>query len=169
MSVRAPDTTDVSPEQPALRCWLLVAPLDLVAELRASGCCQAGNGSAELLHEMRPGDWLVYYCGHEGLSSGQPCRLFSALGRVGDGQAYAQRLPDGRNVTRRAVEYLDPVQSVDILPLLAQLKLTAASSRRWGQILARPVQEIGCSDMALIAQAMGLEAAAAQICGAFAY
>lgn len=151
------------------RCWLIVAPLDQVEELRALGCCQAGNGNVELLREMRAGDWLVYYSGREGSGSSEPARLFSALGRIADNETYRKVLDDGRAVERRHVDYLEHSQSVDILPLLPKLSLTAASSRRWGAVLSSSFLEIKCSDMALIAHAMGLEAEAAQICGAFAY
>ncbi|MCC7476984.1 EVE domain-containing protein [bacterium] len=155
--------------QEGARCWLLVAPLEQVRALQRAGICQAGNGGAELLRSMRGGDWLVYYSGYEGAQSRQPCRLFSAAGRVGDGEAGRWQLPDGRLVERRRVEYFEPAQMADILPLLPQLSLTAATSRRWGAVLSSPVMEISASDMALIVQAMGLEDVAAQICGAFAY
>jgi hypothetical protein len=97
----------------------------------------------------------VYYSARLEFAGREPCKAFTALGRVADDEIFQVRTSGGFSPYRRRMVY-QPVHDAPIRPLLAYLSFIP-DQRRWGARLRFGHLEISASDFAVIAAAMGAE------------
>jgi hypothetical protein len=138
------------------RFWLGVVSREHVERGVAGGFAQLCHGRAAPLRRMRAGDWLVYYSPTTRLGGGEPCRSFTALGRVAEGDPFPFAMSEDFCPFRRAVDFL-PVRPAPIGPLLPELSFIP-DKRRWGFPFRRGHLELPADDFMLIARAMGVPA-----------
>ncbi|MBV9879452.1 MAG: EVE domain-containing protein [Gemmatirosa sp.] len=139
----------------APRCWLAVVSRSHVARAVAGGFGQASHGKAAPMRRMRPGDWLVFYSPTESLGGGAPCRRFTAIGRVADGDVYEADMGGGFVPSRRHVSFVAGAREAEIGPLRGALSFVPAGPN-WGLPFRRGHFEIPGDDLRRIAAAMGV-------------
>ena len=135
--------------------WLAVASADHVARGREWGIMQVGHGKGAPLKRLHAGDWVVYYSPLRRFGTKEPCQSFTALGWVRDERIYQADMGEGFMPFRRDVAYL-PAHEAPIRPLLDALSFTRGN-KNWGYAFRFGLLKVTGEDMALIAQAMGVE------------
>jgi EVE domain-containing protein len=139
------------------RGWLGVVSRAHVQRGVAGSFAQLCHGRADPLGRMSPGDWLVYYSPTTEYGGGVACRAFTAIGQVTEAAPYRFDMGDGFVPARREVVYLT-AREVPIVSLSGRLLLTARPS--WGMMLRRGHLPLEPADLAVIAEAMGVDLAA---------
>lgn len=110
--------------------WLVVASADHACRGRQGGFMQACHGKPGPLRRIAPGDGVVIYSPAQRFGGPEPCRAFTAIGHVAEGEPYLVDMGEGFRPWRRDVTWL-PAAPVPIAPLLDRLELTAGR-RHWG-------------------------------------
>lgn len=137
-----------------IRYWIAVASREHVMRGVAQGIAQVCHGKPGPLKQMRPSDWIAYYSPTEVFGEPGPCRKFTAIGRVGDGEAYQFSMSEDFVPWRRNIAYL-PAQEAPIDLLINDLSFIY-DKRRWGFPFRRGCFSIPHSDFNLIATQMGV-------------
>lgn len=142
-----PDT----PSRPR-KYWIIVASKDHVRNGIRQGIAQACHGKASPLKRMRPGDGVIYYSSKLKFGEPAPCREFTAIGTVMDGDVYSIQMSEDFCPSRREIEFF-PAWDVSILPLVDQLSFIQ-NKKSWGYPFRFGFFEIPASDYNLIASKM---------------
>jgi len=87
------------------RNWIAVASGEHVQRGVAQGFMQVCHGKATPLRRVHPGDRVVYYSPTHRFQGKDPLRAFTAIGIVGDGEAYQVDLGEGFYPFRRSVSW----------------------------------------------------------------
>jgi EVE domain len=128
------------------------------------GFMQVGHGKLAPLKRIQPGDLVTYYSPtitQNGAEGGkEKCQSFVSFGIVESGDPYAFDM-GGFVPFRRNVRYLDAVET-PIAPLLDAFDFVEDRSR-WGYKFRFGLFSISDHDMALIAQAMQVDADLVQL------
>lgn len=140
--------------------WIAIASAEHVARGRAAGFMQVCHGKAAPLRRIRPGDRVAYYSPTVTFGAKDPCRAFTAVGEVADGEPYPFDMGGGFVPWRRNVRWL-AAEPAPILPLLPYLDLTRGL-RNWGARFRFGLVAVSDHDMALIAGAMRADAFVAE-------
>ena len=101
---------------------------------------------------MSQNDGIIYYSPVEKFGQKEPCRKFTALGKVKSGEPYLYEMTKDFVPWRRDINYLK-AQEVAIVPLLDKLSFIT-NKQRWGFPFRRGCFEISETDFLLIAKAM---------------
>lgn len=121
----------------------------------AGGFAQVCHGKPGPLSRMSEGDWLIYYSPTLRFGFKEPCRSFTAIGRVMPGDPYSFAMSEDFVPWRRNVRYLAP-EETPVEPLLEMLTFIK-DKKRWGSPFRRGCFEISAEDFRTIAKAMGIE------------
>ncbi len=132
--------------------WIGVASANHVARGLEGGFMQLCHGKCAPLRRMKPGDGVVYYSPVAVFGGREPCRMFTAIGRLREGDAYSFDLGGGFVPFRRDVAWF-AARPAQILPLLEVLDLTRGKTN-WGAPFRFGLVKIGAADFARIAEAM---------------
>ncbi|WP_425091689.1 EVE domain-containing protein [Tropicimonas sp. S265A] len=134
------------------RYWIGVAERDYVHAAVRHGLCLFSGGKEAPIRKVSPGDGVIYYSPHEA-RRGEPLECFTALGTVGEGDAWKKEW-DGIGFTSwvRSCDYAS-VTETPVRPLLSRLGFVA-EPRHWGRTFQRGQLEIGALDFQEIAQRM---------------
>lgn len=136
-----------------MAAWIAVACADHVRRGREGGFLQVCHGKAGPLRRIRPGDGVAYDSPTVAFGGPEPCRAFTAVGTVAEGEPYALDMGGGFIPWRRAVRWAAATEA-PIAPLLPRLAFPAGSGN-WGAKLRFGLLAIEAGDFGLIAQAMG--------------
>ena len=139
------------------RYWIGVVSQDHVANAVAHGFVQLNHGKSEPLERMQPGDGFAFYSPRESYPNGAMLQAITAIGRVVDGDVYETQMPGLGAVFRRNVKFLDAT-AAPIRPLVPQLTFIR-SKTHWGAAFRFGLVRVPREDFALIATAMGRDAA----------
>lgn len=139
------------------RYWIGVVSQDHVANAVAHGFVQLNHGKSEPLERMQPGDGFAFYSPRESYPNGAMLQAITAIGRVADGDVYETEMPGLGAVFRRNVKFLDAT-AAPIRPLVPQLTFIR-SKTHWGAAFRFGLVRVPREDFALIATAMGRDAA----------
>ena len=139
------------------RYWIGVVSQDHVANAVAHGFVQLNQGKSEPLERMQPGDGFAFYSPRESYPNGAMLQAITAIGRVADGDVYETEMPGLGAVFRRNVKFLDAT-AAPIRPLVPQLTFSR-SKTHWGAAFRFGLVRVPREDFALIATAMGRDAA----------
>ena len=134
--------------------WIAVASREHVLRGVAGGFMQVCHGKIGPLKQMKAEDWIVYYSPSEKFHEKTPCRRFTAIGQIREGDPYLFRMSADFTPWRRDVMF-HPAQEADIVPLLEELSFIC-DKRRWGFPFRRGCFAIPEIDFALIAENMGV-------------
>lgn len=137
------------------RYWILVASKEHVLRGIYEGICQVCHGKVGPLKKMKPGDWIIYYSPVEIFGKKTPCRQFTAIGQLNEGEPYQFHMSDDFVPWRRDVTFYT-AKPVAIEPLLAKLSFTA-NKRYWGLPFRTGCFEINKDDFEMIASCMELD------------
>ena len=76
--------------------WINTVSRDHVERGVQGRFTQANHGKPNMLRKMARGDWIVFYSPKTHFPSGEPSQAFTAIGQVGDDEAYQadSRHPD---------------------------------------------------------------------------
>lgn len=136
------------------RYWMGVASYEHVQRGVIGGFAQVCHGKIGTLKEMAPGDGLIYYSPTYHFGEKDPCRCFTAIGRVEPGEPYLFEMSKDFIPWRRNVTFL-PSEKTPIEPLLEALTFIK-DKKRWGFPFKRGSFEIPRSDFEWIAKKMGI-------------
>jgi hypothetical protein len=116
---------------------------------------QVSHGKLAPLKRIAPGDRIAYYAPTVTLGGKDKCQSFILYGIVQDGEPYQVAINADFHPFRRKVEWLSK-QEAPIAPLLDKLDFTKGQ-RNWGYQLRFGLVAISDHDIALIANAMGVD------------
>ena len=140
------------------RNWIAVA----CAQHARRGCAQPEQGYMQVCHgkcaplkRVQPGDRVVYYAPTLTMGGRDRLQRFLSLGIVLPGEPYAFDMGGGFVPFRRDVRYVQ-AREAPILPLLDHFEFVEDRTR-WGAKFRFGLFAISDHDMALIAQAMGVD------------
>lgn len=139
------------------RYWIGVVSQDHVANAVAHGFVQLNHGKPEPLERLQPGDGFAFYSPRESYPDGAMLQAITAIGRVAEGDVYETEMPGLGAVFRRNVKFLDAT-AAPIRPLVPQLSFIR-SKTHWGAAFRFGLVRVPREDFALIATAMGRDAA----------
>ena len=134
--------------------WMGVASREHVLRGMNGGFCQVCHGKPGPLKQMEPGDWIIYYSPTERFGESEPCRKFTAIGKICEREPYTCQMSDDFIPWRRDVTFYS-VREVPIEPLIEELTFIQ-DKRRWGFPFRRGCFTIPFCDLSLIASNMGL-------------
>ena len=139
------------------RYWIGVVSKDHVANAVAHGFVQLNHGKSEPLERLRPGDGFAFYSPRESYPDGAMLQAITAIGRIAEGAVYEAEMPGLGAVFRRNVKFLDAT-AAPIRPLVPHLTFIR-SKTHWGAFFRFRLVRVPRDDFALIATAMGRDAA----------
>lgn len=134
-----------------MRYWMAVACKEHVMRGVAGGFAQVCHGKAGPLAQMKPGDWLVYYSPTIRFGEKEPCRAFTAIGQVEEGEPYRFQMSEDFIPYRRNVRFF-PCREASIVPLIEKLSFIK-NKEKWGFPFRRGCFSISESDFSRVAQA----------------
>jgi hypothetical protein len=129
--------------------WIAVASREHVLRGVAGNFCQVCHGKDAPLRRMKANDWLIYYSPTERFGEKEPCRRFTALGRVLPSEPYQHQMAPEFIPWRRDIAFL-PVREVPIEPLIESLSFIQ-NKRSWGFPFRRGCFAIPANDFRAIA------------------
>lgn len=133
--------------------WIGVASRDHVLRAVEGGFAQVAHGKRAPLQRMASGDWIAYYSPRMQLGGVEPCRAFTALGRVTDDRVYRVDQGEGFRPWRRDVDYLT-ARAAPLEALSGTLSFLSDARSR-GLVFRRGLFRVGEDDFRAIAAAMG--------------
>src|ERR1700722_19929219 len=137
------------------RYWIAVASREHVKR-GVEGCfAQVCHGKPGPLKRMAAGDWIMYYSPTEKFGQKDPCRQFTAIGKVQAGDTYLFKMSEDFIPWRRNVTFMS-AHDAAIEPLLDQLSFIK-DKQRWGFPFRWGCFEISKADFCVIASAMGVD------------
>ncbi|MFA6066082.1 MAG: EVE domain-containing protein [Candidatus Babeliaceae bacterium] len=134
--------------------WVGVASREHVKKGIQSGIAQVCHGKQAPLKRMKSGDWIIYYSPTEIFGEKQPCRAFTAIGKIKDKEPYLFKMSDDFIPWRRDVDFV-PARDVAIEPLIDTLSFIKNKSH-WGFVFRYGLFEIPEHDFLLLAANMGV-------------
>ena len=132
--------------------WIAVASRDHVLKGKSGGFAQVCHGKCHPLQRMQAGDGLVYYSPRLTFDGKAPCKAFTTIGKIIDGQVYQHDMGDGFVPYRMNVSFFESVEA-PIELLLDQLSFIK-DRKRWGYPFRTGHFEIPELDFKLIALSM---------------
>ena len=136
------------------RFWIAVASREHVMRGVAGGFAQVCHGKPGPLNRMAEGDWIIYYSPTEIFGEKNPCRRFTAIGKITAEEPYMFAMSKDFVPWRRNVSFVSSHDAA-IEPLLNGLTFIL-NKQRWGFPFRRGCFEISKIDFSLIAKAMGV-------------
>lgn len=137
-----------------VKYWMAVASREHVIRGRYEGICQVCHGKGGPLKQMSQGDGLIYYSPVEHFGEKSPCRRFTAIGKICEGEPYQFCMSDDFIPWRRRVKFYS-AEEIPIEPLIDKLAFIQ-DKQRWGFPFRRGCFAIPAEDYFLIATQMGL-------------
>lgn len=138
-----------------MRYWIAVASKEHVMRGVQGGFAQVCHGKAGPLKQMKADDWIIYYSPTLQFGEKQPCRSFTAIGKIREREPYPYRMSDDFIPYRRDVDFL-PASEVPIVPLIEMLSFIKDKSK-WGFPFRRGCFSISQADFEVIASRMRQE------------
>jgi len=138
------------------RYWIGVASREHVQRGAKDGIAQVCHGKKGPLGMMKKGDWIIYYSPTLYFQAKDPCRSFTAIGRITDDDPYRYRMSGHFIPWRRNVNFLQS-KEVPIRPLLDRLTFIQ-DKKKWGFPFRRGCFEINEQDFMCLAKEMGIDA-----------
>lgn len=136
------------------RYWIGVASREHVQRGVKGGFAQVCHGKMATLKSMKEGDWMIYYSPTHTFGGKDPCRSFTAIGKVQAGEPYLFEMSKDFIPWRRDISFLN-AKDAPIVPLLDELTFIH-DKKKWGFPFRRGSFEIQKADFELIAKAMGV-------------
>lgn len=134
------------------RYWIAVASREHVQCGIAGGFAQVCHGKCGPLKRMGADDWIVYYSPVEKFAAKEPCRRFTAIGKIRAREPYEFAMSRDFVPWRRDVSFIG-CEEVAIEPMIERLTFIS-NKQRWGFPFRRGCFEIPEGDFRLIAQNM---------------
>jgi|SRR5271155_4684314 len=132
--------------------WLVVVSKDHLEIGKKLGIVQANHGKAGPMKRMQSGDLIVFYSPKLSFQGKVPCRKFTAIARVKDGEVYQGDMGSGFTAYRRDVEFL-ACEETDIQPLISELTFIR-NKQSWGFVFRFGFFEIPKDDFETISKEM---------------
>ena len=137
-----------------MRYWIGVASREHVMRGVKGGFAQVCHGKEGPLKQMRKDDWIIYYSPTIKFGEKDPCRAFTAIGGIEEGEPYPFQMSDDFVPYRRNVKFLT-APSISILPLIDSLTFIQ-DKKKWGFPFRRGCFSIPETDFKTIAEGMGI-------------
>jgi len=135
--------------------WIGVASREHVLNGVREGIAQVCHGKGTPLKQMKGGDWIVYYSPSEIFGGSEPCRCFTAIGRIADEAPYQYQMAENFIPWRRKVNFIVSREAA-IEPMIDKLSFIE-DKKRWGFPFRRGCFKIIQEDFVLIANEMRVD------------
>lgn len=133
-----------------------VAAAEHVERGIAGGFCMLGHGRHELVKRLSTGDWIAYYSPRRSLDpKSAEVRAFTAIGMIESGEPHEREMAPQRTGWYRRVRWLAATPA-PVRPLLPNLSFVNDVAH-WGMAFRRSLIKASRDDIALIAEAMGIQ------------
>jgi hypothetical protein len=132
-----------------VRYWIGVASKEHVMQGIQGSFAQVCHGKAGPLKLMKPSDWIIYYSPTYRFGEKNPCRCFTAIGQILEGEPYLFKMSEDFIPYRRSVNFF-PCRDVPILPFIENLSFIPDKTK-WGFPFKRGCFAIIEADFNLIA------------------
>ena len=137
-----------------MKYWIAVASREHVMRGVTENICQVCHGKGGPLKLMTPEDWIVYYSPTERFGEVTPCRKFTAIGKISEGEPYTFPMSKDFIPWRRDVNFYQ-ARELAIEPLIDDLSFIK-DKKKWGFPFRRGCFSIPLNDFSLIASGMGI-------------
>lgn len=137
-----------------MKYWLGVVSKEHVLRGVKGHFAQVCHGKKAPLSRMKAGDFLIYYSPKIAMEKTEPCKCFTAIGKIKTGNVYQVEMAPSFHPFRIDVEYVR-CKEVPLMDLFDDLELTAKKS--WGMQLRRGLIPLSEKDFFVIAEAMGVK------------
>lgn len=134
------------------RYWIAVASREHVQGGVKGGFAQVCHGKCTPLNQMHAKDWIAYYSPTEKFGEKIPCRCFTAIGQIKEGEPYLHQMSANFIPWRRDVRFLS-AKETPIEPLIDTLTFIR-DKKRWGFPFRRGCFSVPREDFQLIAEKM---------------
>ncbi len=134
-----------------MRYWLGVVSKEHVQKGVLGGFAQVCHGKKAPLAKLTAGDGFIYYSPKLTMDRQEPCKCFTAIGKVKTGEIYSVSVTPTFHPFRIDVGYF-PSQDIPIANLLDQLEFT--QSKNWGMQLRKGILEISKTDFFITSREM---------------
>lgn len=135
--------------------WVAVASREHVKNGESGGFMQVCHGKEAPLKRIKSGDYVLYYSPKEVFGADEPCRKFTAVGKVLDDNCYQFKMSENFVPWRRDVNFFE-CSEVDIQPLVDKLSFIK-NKTKWGYMFRFGLFQIPEQDFDLIASNMGIK------------
>lgn len=135
--------------------WMAVACYEHVKRGIEASFAQVCHGKIGTLKYMSKGDGIIYYSPTMSFTGKDPCRCFTAIGTIDEGEPYPFAMSSTFIPWRRNVTFIQSTHA-PIEPLLSSLTFIK-DKKRWGLPFRRGSFEINGQDFERIAQQMGID------------
>ena len=132
--------------------WLGVVSKEHVMGGVEGKFAQVCHGKRAPLARLKAGDGFIYYSPKITFRGNDPCKSFTAIGKVKTGTVYQFEMNPDFKPYRIDIEYL-PCHDAPIAHLMDRLDLT--KERSWGMLLRRGLLPLSEQDFLTIAESMG--------------
>jgi hypothetical protein len=132
-----------------MKYWLGVVSKEHVQRGVRGGFAQICHGKRAPLTRLKAGDGFVYYSPKMAMDGTEPCKCFTAIGRVKEGKVYQVELALDFHPFRIDIEYFPSIETS-----IADIELELTQSPSWGMKLRRGLIEISRRDFDAVAMAM---------------
>lgn len=138
-----------------MKYWIAVASREHVLQGKKEGIVQVCHGKQNPLKKMHTGDWIICYSPTEIFGQKEPCRKFTAIGQIKDGEPYQHIMGDDFIPWRRNVKFIH-AHDIAIEPLIHELSFIK-NKKQWGYMFRFGLFAISFEDFKLIATMMGIQ------------
>lgn len=138
--------------------WLGVVSKEHVQRGVQGGFAQVCHGKKSPLTKLSAGDGFIYYSPKVSMDRSEPCKCFTAIGKIKSGKVYQVEMTPSFHPFRIDIEYYS-CKEVPLIALLDHLELT--QKKNWGMQLRRGLLEITEADFLTIAKAMAIDSKSA--------
>lgn len=138
-----------------MKYWIGVASREHILKGKKLGIAQVCHGKQNPLKKISVDDWIIYYSPNEIFGQKEPCRKFTAIGRIKSKEPYQFKMSEDFIPWRHDVEYLKAYE-IEIAPLINNLSFIK-NKKQWGYIFRYGLFSIPYADFYLIATNMGIK------------
>lgn len=138
-----------------IKHWIAVASREHVLRGKKERIMQVCHGKENPLKRIKPGDWLVYYSPTEVFGQKEPCRKFTAIGKIKNNEPYQFKMSDNFIPWRRDVDFFQ-TKDAEIEPLINNLSFIK-NKKNWGFVFRYGLISIPYDDFKIIAKAMEID------------
>jgi hypothetical protein len=138
-----------------MKYWIAVASREHVLKGKKEGFMQVCHGKKRPLERLAGDDWIIYYSPTNFFGEKDPCRKFTAIGRIKNKDSYQCKMNDGFIPWRKDVDFLEN-NEVEIAPLINDLSFIK-NKKQWGFIFRYGLFSIPFEDFKLIVSRMGID------------
>ncbi len=134
------------------RYWVVVVSKDHIKRGIEGGFIQANHGKPGPLKRLNINDWILCYSPSQTFVGNEPCKAFTAIGKIADDSIFQHKMSENFAPFRRKIEYIT-CNEAPITTLINNLEFIK-NKKSWGYPFRFGFFEINEHDFNIINHAM---------------